>query len=169
MVKSARQCFGKTAEEHSGSMSVRGKAAVCALAMFLVFCTVFIYMEFFTGHVRNAKVRFNESEKYSQEELSEAVAALKRELFWKMWGCELQEVAYREWIDYNVSKEEQKEAGIGREEDFIILETKSVVTYDFCPLYSGSMVEGARDDMEWVLVRNKETGRWRVAGALGGG
>ena len=163
------QCFSGKADESGGRISGAGIAVICALAVFLFFGMLIIYVEFFTGHVWDAKVRLNESEKYSQEELSEAVATLKRELFWKMGGCELQEVAYREWIDNSLTDEEKKEMGIGKEEDFIILETKSVVKHDFRPLFSGSVVKGTKDDMEWALARNKKNGKWRVAGALGGG
>lgn len=163
------RCFAGKSDESGGRISGAGKATLCALAVFLFFGMVMIYVEFFTGHVWNARIRLNESEKYSQEELSEAVATLKRELFWKMGGCKLQEVAYREWIDNSLTEEEQKEMGIGKEEGFIILETKSVVKYDFRPLFSGSMVKGEKDDIEWALARNKKNGKWRVAGALGGG
>ncbi len=150
-------------------LSRAGKAALCLLGVFIIAGTVLFYLEFFTGHVWNAKVRLNESEKYSQEELSAAVDELKKELFWKMWGCELQEIAYREWIDYGFTKDEQLEAGIGEGEDIIILETRSVVEHDFLPFFSGVLVKGTKDDMEWALARNKKNGKWRVAGALGGG
>lgn len=153
----------------SNRISVRGKAAICAAVVFVVFGAVFIYLEFFTGHVRDAEVRLNQSAKYSQEELTAAVDALKKELFLKMWGCDLQEVAYREWIDRDVTEDERKEMAIGEKEEYIILETRSVVRHDFCPWLSGSLEEGAKDDLEWVLVRNKDNGKWRVAGSLGGG
>lgn len=64
-------------------------------------------MEFFTGHVWNDRIRLNGSEKYSQEELSEAADTLKGEIFWKMGGRKLQEVAYREWIDNSHIEEEK--------------------------------------------------------------
>ncbi len=163
------RCFAGKTDESGGRSRRAGKAAVYAVAVFLVFGMFFIYVEFFTGHVWDAKVRLNESEKYSQEELSEAVDTLKKELFWKMGGYEFQEVAYRKWIDKSLTEEKQKEMGIGEEEDVVILETKSAVKRDFRPLFSGSVVKGEKDDMEWALARNKKNGKWRVAGALGGG
>ncbi len=86
-----------------------------------------------------------------------------------MWGCDLQEVSYREWIDREVTEDERKEMAIGENEEYIILETKSLARHDFRHWLSGSLVEEGIDDQEWVLVWNKENGKWRVAGSLGGG
>ncbi len=159
----------KCLDRNVSSGNVRGKAAICAIAVFLVFGMIFAYLEFFTGHVGNAEVYLNQSEKYSQEELSEAVAALKKEYFLKMWGSELQEVTYREWIDYGLTEEEKEEVGIGKEDDFIVLEAQSIVKHDSYPMFSNTAVKGGKDDIEWALVRNRKNGKWRVAGALGGG
>lgn len=152
-----------------GRIGAGGKAALCAVAVFWVVGAVFIYLEFFTGHVSDAKVRLNQSVKYSQEELSAAVGTLKKELFLKMWGCDLLEVSYREWIDREVTEDDRKEMAIGENEEYIILETKSLARHDFRHWLSGSLVEEGIDDQEWVLVWNKENGKWRVAGSLGGG
>lgn len=156
-------------EKNVHRISVRSKAAICAIAVFLVSGTIFFYLEFFTGHVRSAEIHLNQSEKYSQEELSEAVSALKKEYFLKMWGGELQSIAYREWIDYGLTEEIKEEMGIGGEEEVIVLEAKSIVNYDSISLFSDTLVKGAKDDAEWVLARNKNNGKWRVVGTLGGG
>ncbi len=167
--KSAGVNVGEEQEENSCRISARGKAAICVIAVFLVFGIIFFYLEFFTGHVRNAEIHLNQSEKYSQEELLEAVAALKNEYFLKMWGSELQSIAYREWIDYGLTEEIKEEMGIGGEEEVIILEAKSTVKYDSPILSSGILVKGAKDDIEWALARNRKNGKWRVAGPLGDG
>lgn len=159
----------KCLDRNVSRINVRGKAAICATAIFLVFSTIFIYLEFFTGHVGNVEVHFNQSEKYSQEELSEAVAALKKEYFLKMWGSELQEITYREWIDFGLTENMKAEMGIGKEDDFIVLQAQSIVKYDSYPLFSGTAVKGAKDDIEWALARNRKNGKWRVVGDLGGG
>lgn len=165
MMKTGFKCL----DRNVGRGNVRGKAAICAIAVFLVFSAIFAYLEFFTGNVRNVEVYLNQSEKYSQEELSEAVAALKKEYFLKMWGGELQRIAYREWIDYGLTEEIKEEMGIGGEDEVIVLEAKSIVNYDSIPLFSVTLVKGAKDDAEWVLARNRKNGRWRVVGTLGGG
>ena len=86
-----------------------------------------------------------------------------------MWGSELQEITYREWIDFGLTEEMKAEMGIGKEDDFIVLEAQSIVKYDSYPLFSGIAVKGGKDDIEWALTRNRKNGKWRVAGALGGG
>lgn len=167
--KSEQENIWGEPEESCCRINVRDKALLCFLIVFLIFGTIFSYLEFFTGNVRNVEVYLNQSEKYSQEELSEAVAALKKEYFLKMWGGELQRIAYREWIDYGLTEEIKEEMGIGGEDEVIVLEAKSIVNYDSIPLFSVTLVKGAKDDAEWVLARNRKNGRWRVVGTLGGG
>lgn len=158
------------AEGDNIRLNVQGRAVICTLAVLVVSGMVFSYLKFFAGNVRNAEVRLNESVKYSSEELTDAVDTLKRHLFFTMSGCELQKITYREWMESSLTESERVEAGIGQDDDYIILETQSVVKYDLLPGFSGgASFKGNKDDIRWLLVHNKKSGKWRVAGALGEG
>ena len=155
--KSADKIFGR-------------KKLIFAVTLLVIFAVlILLKLEFGTGRVRQAKLMLNESEIYSQKELMEAVDTLKKEFFWKMSGCELQAVSYKEWIPYRITSQDRKENNIGAEEEVIVLSVDYVQAGDFHSFFGYAPWIGNVEGENWLIARKNSGEPWRVAGILGEG
>lgn len=115
------------------------------------------------GKSSNAHVSIEDSNKFSEEEINEAVAKVKRK-FWSFQGCELTDIWYTEAESNKIAGDYLKYGG-GSEKD---IDPDNVIG-----LLSNFKVDSSGSDgslepnstyteWKWILIRDSESKNWRV-------
>jgi hypothetical protein len=129
----------------------------------LVVAVVVILFYTQIGKTTNAKVRIEKSDKYTQEEITDAIGAVKKE-FWGFRGCTLTELWYSE-RESDKMIEDYLTYGKGAENG-IKPENLIVLFSDFDVNSSGPAAgfepNSTQTEWSWTLIRDSKTDSWRV-------
>lgn len=137
------------------------KKTIFSLLLIIVLITIVIYSQY--GKVTNVQVSIEDSMKFSEEEINEAVIAVKRK-FKDFQGSELTEL----WYSENKSNELTNEyMNYGKGSSNGITEENVIVLLSNFEVNSrggdGSFEPNSTySDWKWILVRDNDSDNWRV-------
>lgn len=129
----------------------------------LILAVYFIVSYTQDGKTSNVAVSIEKSEKFTEEEINEAVNTVKRK-FRGFDGCELTELWYSEkdsnkMIKSYLNSGGGSENGIKKENIIVLFSNFNV---DSSGAKEGFNPNSTYTDWNWILVRNGETDNWRV-------
>ncbi|GAE37225.1 hypothetical protein JCM9157_4493 [Halalkalibacter akibai JCM 9157] len=116
-----------------------------------------------SGKTNNVEVSVEESTKFSEEEINEAVVAVKRK-FREFQGCELTDLWYsekkpNEFVEGYMKYGKGSTNGIKEENVIVLLSNFDVNSKGG----DGSFEPNSTySDWNWILVRDHDSGKWRV-------
>ena len=134
---------------------------IISLCLILIVC--FIVYNTQGGKTNNVSVSIEESDKFSEEEINEAIKAVKRK-FRGFDGCEMTELWYSE-KDSNEKVESYLKYGGGsgkgiKKENVIVLLSNFDVNSSGAN--EGFNPNSTYTDWNWILVRDSKTDKWQV-------
>ncbi|OCA91495.1 DUF4829 domain-containing protein [Bacillus sp. FJAT-27225] len=128
--------------------------------------SIFFLMSFISaGKTNNVVVSVDASSKFSEEEVYEAIAKVKKK-FKVFKGCELTELWYSEEssnqaIEAYLNHGRGSENGVKSGNVIVLLSTFKV---DSSGGDGSFEPNSTQSDWQWILIRNSKTGDWRVDG-----
>ena len=116
------------------------------------------------GIVENVKVELGDSERFSQQELEDAVKSVKNYFKTDFGGCELISICYDEYSsDCEIESYLNNGPGAynGSTYENTIVLYSDFITHD--PSYESGLEHNTDyEGWKWTLIRNKRGGSWRV-------
>jgi hypothetical protein len=137
------------------------KKIICSLCVLIVLVSIVFYNQ--SGKTTNVQVSIEESSKFSEGEINEAVVAVK-EKFKDFKGCELTDLWYsenksNERIDDYLKYGKGSSNGIKEENIIVLLSNFEVNSRGG----DGSFEPNSNySDWTWILVRDTHSDDWRV-------
>ncbi len=131
--------------------------------IFLLLLVYFIVASTQGGKTDNVVVTIEESDQFTEEELNEAIKAVKKK-FRGFDGCEMTELWYSEkdsikTIEGYLRSGGGSESGIKKENVVVLFSNFNV---DSSGANNGFNPNSTYTDWNWILVRNSITNNWRV-------
>ena len=132
-------------------------------SIFLLLLVYFIVASTQGGKTDNVVVTIEESDQFTEEELNEAIKAVKKK-FRGFDGCEMTELWYSEkdsikTIEGYLNSGGGSERGIKKENVVVLFSNFNV---DSSGANNGFNPNSTYTDWNWILVRNSITNNWRV-------
>ncbi|OIJ20726.1 DUF4829 domain-containing protein [Anaerobacillus alkalidiazotrophicus] len=137
------------------------KKTIFSLCLIIVFGSIVFYNQF--GKTNNVQVSIEESIKFSEEEINEAVVAVKKKIK-DFKGCKLTDLWYsenksNEFIDGYLKYGKGSSNGITEENVIVLLSNFEVNSRGG----DGSLEPNSiYSDWNWILVRDNNSDNWRV-------